>query len=69
MRARKLARSKQSITGVTESRQDVAVCVQLTIECCRDDTNIRMFGSEMSQSFWCGNETEKANACCARALE
>ena len=66
---RKSARSEQPVAGVTKSWKNVAVCVQLTVECCRDDTNIRMFGSEVAQTFRRRNETEKTNACCTRALQ
>ena len=66
---KKSARAEQPVAGVTKSGQNVAVGVQLTVECCRDDTNVWMFGRQVAHAFWCGNEAEKTNARCARALE
>ena len=62
-------RSKQSIAGITKSRENVSVCIQLAIERGRDHSHIRMVSSEMLKSFWCGNETQKTDARCAGTLQ
>ena len=63
------ARSKQSVAGITKSREDVSVCIQLAIERGRDHAHIRMMSSEMPESFRRGDETQKADARCAGTLQ
>ena len=62
-------RAEQPITSVAESRQDVSVCVELAVECCRNDTDVGMLVGEVAKSFGRGDEAEETNACRARSLQ
>lgn len=63
------ARSEQTIASIAKSGQNVSVRIELAIECCRDDTHVRIMARERTQSLGCSNEAQKTNARCTRALQ
>ena len=57
----RLFRSEDAVTGIAEAREDVAVVVELTVNSCNIDINIRMLLLHQLDSFRSSNQTHQSD--------
>ena len=63
------ARAEQSIAGVAESGEDVAVLVELAVECGSKDRHVGVSFAKARDAFRRGDKTEELDPLCTGALE
>ena len=65
----RLFRSEDAVTGVAEAREDVAVVVELTVNSCNIDINIRMLLLHQLDSFRSSNQTHQSDVLASLLLD
>jgi hypothetical protein len=50
-----------TISGITETGQDIGMIIESVVKCCTIDRNLRVCAVEMFDTFRCGNETDELN--------
>ena len=63
------ARPEQTITGITKTRKDVAVCIEFTVKRCGNDRNVRMCRMHPAHPGRGCHKTEKPYSGCSGVFQ